>query len=84
MPVFLLRRFATFVLTLLVASAVVFAVQLQWVGAGGFPGWTEAEGGGPWEGLKALLLPALALALVQLTPPDSPVRWLLASGARCR
>ena len=44
---------------------LVFAVQLQWVGAGGFPGWTEAEGGGAWEGLKALLLPALALALVQ-------------------
>ena len=44
---------------------LVFAVKLQWVGAGGFPGWTEDEGGGPWEGLKALALPALALALVQ-------------------
>lgn len=44
---------------------LVFAVQLQWVGAGGFPGWTEDEGGGPWAGLKALLLPALALAVVQ-------------------
>jgi peptide/nickel transport system permease protein len=29
---------------------LVFAVQLQWVSAGGFPGWTEDEGGGPWEG----------------------------------
>jgi len=29
---------------------LVFAVQLQWVGAGGFPGWTEAEGGGPGKG----------------------------------
>jgi peptide/nickel transport system permease protein len=44
---------------------LLFAVQLQWVSAGGFPGWTEDEGGGPWEGLKALLLPALALAAVQ-------------------
>jgi peptide/nickel transport system permease protein len=44
---------------------LLFAVKLQWVGAGGFPGWTEDEGGGPWEGLKALALPALALALVQ-------------------
>jgi peptide/nickel transport system permease protein len=42
-----------------------FAVKLQWVSAGGFPGWTEDEGGGPWEGLKALVLPAVALALVQ-------------------
>ena len=44
---------------------LVFAVQLQWVSAGGFPGWTEDEGGGPWEGFVALLLPALALAVVQ-------------------
>lgn len=44
---------------------LVFAVKLQWVSAGGFPGWTEDEGGGPWEGLKALLLPAIALAMVQ-------------------
>jgi peptide/nickel transport system permease protein len=44
---------------------LLFAVQLQWVSAGGFPGWTEDEGGGPWEGLKALLLPAVALAVVQ-------------------
>ena len=44
---------------------LVFAVQLQWVSAGGFPGWTEAEGGGPWPAVQALLLPALSLALVQ-------------------
>lgn len=44
---------------------LLFAVQLQWVGAGGFPGWTEDEGGGVREGLVALLLPALALAMVQ-------------------
>ncbi|WP_326534447.1 ABC transporter permease [Pseudorhodoferax sp.] len=44
---------------------LLFAVKLQWVSAGGFPGWTEDEGGSPWEGVKALLLPALSLALVQ-------------------
>jgi peptide/nickel transport system permease protein len=44
---------------------LVFAVQLQWFGAGGFPGWREDEGGGLWPGLKALLLPAVALAAVQ-------------------
>ena len=44
---------------------LLFAVKLQWVAAGGFPGWTEDEGGGLWDGLKALLLPAVALALVQ-------------------
>ncbi len=44
---------------------LLFAVKLQWVSAGGFPGWTEDEGGGVWAGLVALALPALALALVQ-------------------
>lgn len=44
---------------------LLFAVQLQWVSAGGFPGWTEDDGGGLWEGLVALLLPAISLALVQ-------------------
>ena len=48
---------------------LVFAVKLQWVSAGGFPGWSgsEGEGGvaGAWEALRALLLPALALAVVQ-------------------
>eukprot|EP01034_Spumella_vulgaris_P034626 gene34626-42713_t len=28
---------------------LLFAVHLQWVSAGGFPGWTEASGGGIWE-----------------------------------
>ena len=42
-----------------------FAVKLQWVSAGGFPGWSEDDGGGLWPGVKSLLLPALALALVQ-------------------
>jgi len=44
---------------------LLFAVHLQWVSAGGFPGWTEDEGGGLWDGLRALILPAIALALVQ-------------------
>ena len=44
---------------------LLFAVQLQWVSAGGFPGWTEDDGGGLWTGLQALILPAVALALVQ-------------------
>jgi peptide/nickel transport system permease protein len=44
---------------------LVFAVQLQWVSAGGFPGWREDDGGGVREGLKALILPAVALAAVQ-------------------
>jgi peptide/nickel transport system permease protein len=44
---------------------LLFAVKLQWVSAGGFPGWSEEDGGGVAEGLKTLLLPALALALVQ-------------------
>ncbi|HMO45082.1 MAG TPA: ABC transporter permease [Rubrivivax sp.] len=44
---------------------LLFAVKLQWFSAGGFPGWSEDDGGGLWEGLKALLLPAVALAVVQ-------------------
>jgi peptide/nickel transport system permease protein len=44
---------------------LLFAVNLQWVSAGGFPGWSEDDGGGLWEGFKALLLPAIALAVVQ-------------------
>ncbi len=44
---------------------LLFAVQLQWVSAGGFPGWSGDDGGGLWPGLKALLLPALSLAAVQ-------------------
>ena len=44
---------------------LLFSVQLQWFSAGGFPGWSDEDGGGVWEGLKALLLPAVALAVVQ-------------------
>jgi peptide/nickel transport system permease protein len=44
---------------------LLFAVKLQWVGAGGFPGWTEDDGGGLWDGLVALTLPAVSLAAVQ-------------------
>jgi peptide/nickel transport system permease protein len=44
---------------------LLFSVQLQWFSAGGFPGWSEDDGGGPWPALKALLLPAIALAVVQ-------------------
>ena len=40
---------------------VVFAVQLRWVGAGGFPGWDAGTG----AALGALVLPAIALALPQ-------------------
>ena len=39
----------------------VFAVWLRLVPAGGFPGWTA----GAWPALKALMLPAVALALPQ-------------------
>lgn len=39
----------------------VFAVWLRLVPAGGFPGWA----GGLWPGVKALILPAVALALPQ-------------------
>lgn len=44
---------------------LLFAVKLQWVDAGGFPGWSAELGGGFWPGLRALLLPAAALAVVQ-------------------
>ena len=44
---------------------MLFAVKLPWFPAGGFPGWSEDEGGGLWDGLQALLLPAIALAVVQ-------------------
>jgi peptide/nickel transport system permease protein len=40
---------------------LVFAINLRWFSAGGFPGW-EA---GVWAGVKALTLPAVALALPQ-------------------
>jgi peptide/nickel transport system permease protein len=44
---------------------LVFAVKLQWFSAGGFPGWSEDDGGGLWPGVQALVLPAVALAAVQ-------------------
>ena len=44
---------------------LLFAVKLQWVNAGGFPGWTEDDGGGLGPGLLALVLPAVSLAVVQ-------------------
>jgi peptide/nickel transport system permease protein len=50
---------------LAILLVLVFAVKLQWVQAGGFPGWTADEGGGFGPGLLALMLPALSLALVQ-------------------
>lgn len=40
---------------------LLFAVRLGWVQAGGFTGWEE----GVWPALRSLLLPALALGLVQ-------------------
>lgn len=44
---------------------LVFSVKLQWFSAGGFPGWSEADGGGLFPALQSLLLPAIALAVVQ-------------------
>ena len=44
---------------------MLFAVKLPWFPSGGFPGWSEDEGGGLWEGLRSLALPAVALAVVQ-------------------
>lgn len=44
---------------------LLFSVKLQWFSAGGFPGWTEASGGGLLPALQALLLPAISLAVVQ-------------------
>lgn len=41
---------------------LLFSVALNWLPAGGFPGW-EA---GAWPALQSLLLPALALAAVQI------------------
>jgi peptide/nickel transport system permease protein len=40
---------------------LVFAIALRWVSAGGFPGWET----GFWTGVKALTLPAIALATPQ-------------------
>ncbi len=40
---------------------LLFSVHLQWFSAGGFPGWDD----GVADAVKALLLPALSLAVVQ-------------------
>jgi peptide/nickel transport system permease protein len=40
---------------------LVFAIDLRWIAAGGFPGWEL----GLWTGLKSLTLPAVALATPQ-------------------
>jgi peptide/nickel transport system permease protein len=40
---------------------LVFAINLRWFNAGGFPGWDK----GLFAGFKALTLPAIALALPQ-------------------
>ncbi len=39
---------------------LIFAINLRWFSAGGFPGW-----GDPLQAIKALTLPAIALALPQ-------------------
>ncbi|MDT9001764.1 ABC transporter permease [Paucibacter sp. APW11] len=47
---------------------LLFALKLQWLPAGGFPGWGSEgadSGFAFWPALQALLLPAVALALVQ-------------------
>jgi peptide/nickel transport system permease protein len=40
---------------------LLFAVELGWLPAGGFPGW----GAGVWPALRSLVLPAVSLAIVQ-------------------
>lgn len=40
---------------------LIFAVNLRWLPSGGFPGWEK----GIWVNVKALTLPAVALALPQ-------------------
>jgi peptide/nickel transport system substrate-binding protein len=40
---------------------LLFAVSLHWVSAGGFPGWSV----GVWPAIRALTLPAVALAMPQ-------------------
>ena len=39
---------------------MLFAVKLRWLPPGGFPGYSE-----PWAAVRALILPTVALALVQ-------------------
>src|SRR5690606_31139180 len=44
-----------------------FSIKLQWFSAGGFDGWYFEDGilAGLLEGFRALILPAVALAVVQ-------------------
>ena len=44
-----------------ILGILVFSTALGWMPAGGFPGWSA----GLWTALRALLLPAVALALPQ-------------------
>jgi peptide/nickel transport system permease protein len=43
-----------------IVLVLIFAVHWRLVPAGGFPGWSD-----PWKAIGALILPALALGLVQ-------------------
>ena len=45
---------------LAILLVLLFAVTLRWLPPGGFPGW-----GDPWAAARALILPTVALALVQ-------------------
>ena len=44
-----------------ILMVILFAINLRWFSAGGFPGWDA----GFWLAMKALTLPAIALALPQ-------------------
>ena len=44
---------------------LLFSVKLRWFSAGGFPGWSVEDGGGLGPALRALVLPAVAIAVVQ-------------------
>lgn len=44
---------------------LLFSVTLQWFSAIGFPGWGEGTWSEVLDGLKALVLPAVSLAVVQ-------------------
>jgi len=50
---------------LAILLVLLFAVRLRWLPSGGFPGWHADDGGGAGPALRALLLPAVALAAVQ-------------------
>lgn len=45
---------------LAILLVLLFAVKLRWLPPGGFPGWSD-----PAEAVRALILPTVALALVQ-------------------